>query len=352
MHCQFQASSSVACAGGTLVGPNSVFQKDDVGFRERFIKGDVRENDECLTNVKLENIPSLVEIDRSHCLLSWPDGDGGRSYGTGFVGSIKDEKTVTRWIISAGHNFKGLDKNVLKAIEKCEIFFGNTHGFLTKTELDKADPTMTGNTKHVLLKDIVDNQLQPTHVWCYDKGGEIAGQDYAAFLLSETKVTEHHLNLHSLLLCEQIIDYKGGKEEGTVVVIFGHPKSKDDWYRDGKGRLELKFSAGKLVKLQSPLVEEEELGELNEANHRVFYTNSTNTGSSGSPVLGPVGNKMATTKYRVLAIHSGGRNSKQKEKRFNYGHDMASIVTHMKHTLREARNNQPMEAEEQEHKEQ
>ena len=124
---------------------------------------------------------------------------------------------------------------------------------------------------------------------------KIAGKEYAAFLLSETKVS--NLNLHSLLLCEQIIDF----EEGTTVIIFGHHKPKEDW-----DRLELKLSPGKLVKLQPPFVENEELTSLKKTNHRIFYTNSTDTGNSGSPVMAPVGKKMATTKYRVIAIHSGG----------------------------------------------
>ena len=196
------------------------------------------------------------------------------------------------------------------------------------------------------FKDIVENSAQPTYVWCNDKVEEdeengtlqLAGKDYTAFLLSETEVKTHNLRLHSLLSCEQITDFK----EGTTVVIFGHPKPKEDW-----DSLELKLSAGKQVKLQSLLVEEEELTALNEVNHRVLYTNSTDTGNSGSPVA-PVGKMMATTKYRVIAIHSGGRNSKQKDNIFNYGHNMAFVVRDMKEKMREAKKKPCPVAEEQE----
>ena len=131
-------------------------------------------DDECLTNVTIQNIPFLDEIDRSHCLLAWTDEKRSRSYGTVFVGSIKDDKNEeTTWLITAGHNVKGLDRNRLKIMKNCEIFFGNRHGFVTKKQLDEfnqANQNMSGNTKHVLLKDIVDNPSQPTHIWCYDKG--------------------------------------------------------------------------------------------------------------------------------------------------------------------------------------
>ena len=130
--------------------------KENQHFRERFINGDSRADDECLTNVKIENIPSLDEIDRSHCLLAWQDEKGGRSYGTAFVGSIQDDekKETQQWLITAGHNFKELDKNVLKKIGNCDIFFGNRHGFLTKKQLheyNQANPNMSGNTQHVFL---------------------------------------------------------------------------------------------------------------------------------------------------------------------------------------------------------
>ena len=281
-------------------------------------------------------------------MLAWKDGNEGRSYGTGFVGAIN--KTI--WLISAGHNFRNLDKNVRETIENCEIFFGNRQGFLTRKQLyeyNQANPSVSGITKHVLLKDIVENKDPPTYVWCHEEEEntilKIIGKDYAAFLLSETKVAEHDLNLHGLLLSEQTIDYKGGEDEGNAVIVFGHPESKD--YRNGLGRLELKLSPGKLLKLQSLPLNKQQLGDLDEANHRVFYTNSTTTGSSGSPVLGPVSTeskKMATTKYRVIAIHSGGSTAK-----FNYGHKMADIVRDMKEKIKEASQSKTVNAIEKKH---
>ena len=306
-------------------------------FSERFIKGDLRSDDECLTSIKIENLPSLDEIDRSHCMLAWTDDKGDRKYGTAFVGSIKDDrKNESKWLITAGHNFRNLDENTSQKVADCEIFFGNTLGFLSKDQLEKynqENPNKSGNTQHVLLRDIVDEPSQPTYVWRWDGELEksllkIKGNDYAAFLLNPAKVEQY--KLHGLLLCETTIDFI----EDTPVSIFGHPKPREDWEF-----LPLRMSPGKLVEMQPLLVQKARItmqGKAritpHEVQHRVFYKNSTDTGNSGSPVLSPVGKYLFNTKYQVIGIHSGGTGSTDtdREKIFNYGHKMAGIVVEMK----------------------
>ena len=174
-------------------------------FSERFIKGDLRSDDECLTSIKIENLPSLDEIDRSHCMLAWTDDKGDRKYGTAFVGSIKDDrKNESKWLITAGHNFRNLNENTSQKVADCEIFFGNTLGFLSKDQLEKynqENPNKSGNTQHVLLRDIVDEPSQPTYVWRCDKGDgdleenllKIKGNDYAAFLVNTATIEKYKL---------------------------------------------------------------------------------------------------------------------------------------------------------------
>ena len=166
--------------------------------------------------------------------------------------------------------------------------------------------------------DIIDH----TYVWNDDKNGErpamqkIAGMDYAVLLLKESKVKD--LNLHCLPI------YQGQRSIMDIenVIIFGHPAIKE-W--KAENCLKLRISVGKCVKgadLKTKL-EHLESDVLPDTRHRLFYSNSTMTGNSESPVLAQIGTSRQNTKYQVVAIHSGGIGI-NREKYVNYGQRITS----------------------------
>ena len=285
-------------------------------FQEKIDEGYFAVEDEVLTSSNIEELPAIEEIERSHCLLAWGEG-GERSYGTAFVGSFKDGKGEERnCLFTAGHNFPNMKSPIRSTIQAYELFFENRLGFLNKEELDdynKNNPSRQERTQYVRLTDIIDN----TYVWSDDKNGErppmqkIAGMDYAVLLLKESKVKD--LNLHCLKIYQgqrNIIDIKN-------VIIFGHPATKE-WKVEKC--LKLRVSVGNCVNgvdLKTKL-ESADTEVLPDIRHRLFYSNSTMKGNSGSPVLAQLGTSRRNTKYQVVAIHSGGIGS-DRAKYVNYG---------------------------------
>ena len=141
----------------------------------------------------------------------------------------------------------------------------------------------------------------------------IAGMDYAVLLLKESKVKD--LNLHCLTSYQgqrNIIDIKN-------VIIFGHPATTE-W--KAEKCLKLRISVGKCVnsaELKTKF-ESADTEVLPDTRHRLFYSNITMTGNSGSPVLAQLGTSRQDTKYQVVAIHSGVIGTKN----VNYGQRITS----------------------------
>jgi len=333
------------------------FGCEDYDDKQYEITEDIEEVDEQsmiteeLCTIQDSVIIAIRDVASAICLISWKEHteeNKKEKIGTAFLCSLPKNLGYKAVLLSAGHNF--IERELTQVGQEgypykdFSLLFYNIKGIPNKKQY------LQKNETEVKLFNLADflSKCDTVAVKHLYSDSESNHHDYVVFDLG---ITKEEIKARFNLTCLPVATHKNDENIPQALSLYGHPAPGEHWKENDE--LPLCSSNGTRWK-DEELLEMLDKDNANqvlqkkvkiaqkkiESKLKIFYSNDTLPGSSGSPVLAVIKNDDDNdTTLKVVGIHNGGLKdlcvqktkahdgqTNKKRLKINYCHKMSDIL--------------------------